>query len=140
MAALFHIGTLGGLLCAVIGMVGILNFVNTVMTSILSRQREFAVLQAVGMTGRQLKAMLIWEGLLYTLGSGLAAGALSAAVNPLAGNLLENAFWFYRYRFCITPAVLLVPVFALLGVFIPAVMYRWAAKHSIVERLRAAET
>lgn len=133
-------GILGGFLCAIIGMVGILNFFNAVMTSILSRQREFAVLQAVGMTGRQLKAMLIWEGLLYTLGSGLAAGLLSAAVNPLAGRLLESAFWFYRYRFCITPVVLLVPVFALLGAFIPAVMYRWAAKRSIVERLRTAET
>ena len=130
---------LGGLLCAIIGMVGILNFFNAMMTSILSRQREFAVLQAVGMTGRQLKAMLVWEGLLYTLGSGLASGLLSAALNPLAGKLLENAYWFYTYRFCVTPVLLLVPVFALLGRAIPALMYRQAAGQSIVERLRAAE-
>ena len=131
---------LGGLLCAIIGIVGVLNFFNAMMTSIFSRQREFAVLQAVGMTGRQLKAMLIWEGLLYTLGSGLASGLLSAAMNPLAGTLLENAYWFYTYRFRVTPVLLLVPVFALLGLAIPALMYRHAAGHSIVERLRAAET
>lgn len=131
---------LGGLLCAIIGMVGILNFFNAMMTSILSRQREFAVLQAVGMTGRQLKAMLIWEGLLYTLGSGLVSGLLSAALNPLAGKLLENAYWFYTYRFCVTPVLLLVPLFALLGCAIPALMYRRAAGQSIVERLRTAET
>ena len=53
---------MGGTLCAVIGIVGVLNFFNAVMTGILSRQKEFAMLQAVGMTGRQLKAMLIWEG------------------------------------------------------------------------------
>ena len=34
---------LGGLLCAIIGLVGVLNFFNAIMTGILSRKREFAV-------------------------------------------------------------------------------------------------
>ena len=130
---------LGGLLCAIIGIVGVLNFFNAMMTSILSRRREFAVLQAVGMTQKQLKAMLIWEGLLYTLGSGLIAGLLSAAVNPLAGRLLEQGYWFYRYHYTITPVLLMIPIFLLLGYAIPAIMYRHAAKQSVVERLREAE-
>ncbi|MGM9589278.1 MAG: ABC transporter permease [Faecousia sp.] len=130
---------LGGLLCGIIGIVGVLNFFNAMMTSILSRRREFAVLQAVGMTQQQLKAMLVWEGLLYTIGSGLIAGLLSAAVNPLSGRLLEKGYWFYRYHFCLTPVLLIIPVFALLGYAIPAIMYRHAAKQSIVERLREAE-
>ena len=130
---------LGGLLCAIIGLVGILNFFNAMMTSMLSRGREFAVLQAVGMTGGQLKRMLLWEGLLYTLGSGLAAGLLSAALDPLLGAALEHALWFYRYRFNITSAAVLLPIFALLGCAIPAAMYRHAAKRSVVERLRAVE-
>ena len=130
---------LGGLLCAIIGIVGVLNFFNAMMTSILSRRREFAVLQAVGMTQKQLKAMLIWEGLLYTLGSGLIAGLLSAAVNPLAGRLLEQGYWFYRYHYTILPVLLMIPIFLLLGYAIPAIMYRHAAKQSVVERLREAE-
>ena len=130
---------LGGLLCAIIGIVGVLNFFNAMMTSILSRRWEFAVLQAVGQTQRQLRAMLVAEGLLYTLCSGLVSGLLSAAVNPLAGRLLENAYWFYRYHYTITPVLLLVPVFALLGYAIPVVMYRQAARQSAVERLREAD-
>ena len=130
---------LGGLLCAIIGIVGVLNFFNAMMTSILSRRREFAVLQAVGMTSPQLKSMLVWEGLLDTLGAGLIAGLLSAAVNPLAGRLLEQGYWFYRYRYTITPVLLMIPAFALLGYAIPAMMYNHAAKQSIVERLREAE-
>ena len=130
---------LGGLLCAIIGIVGVLNFFNAMMTSILSRRREFAVLQAVGQTRRQLKAMLVWEGFLYTLGSGLISLLLSAAVNPLAGRLLEHAYWFYSYHYTITPVLLILPVFALLGVAIPAAMYHQAAGQSVVERLREAE-
>ena len=130
---------LGGLLCAIIGIVGVLNFVNAMMTSILSRRREFAVLQAVGMTKRQLKAMLVWEGMLYTLGSGLISGLISAAVNPLAGRLLEQGYWFYRYHYTIAPVLLAIPVFALLGYAIPTIMYAQAARQSVVERLREAE-
>ncbi len=131
---------LGGLLCAIIGIVGILNFFNAMMTAILARSREFAVLQSVGMTGRQLETMLLWEGLLYTLGSGLIAGLLSAAVNPLAGRLLESAYWFYSYHYTITPVLAMLPAFIVLGCAIPAVMYRQAVKQSIVERLRSLDT
>ena len=77
--------------------------------------------------------------MLYTLGSGLVSGVLSAAVNPLVGKLLEQSYWFYRYHYTITPVLLIIPIFTLLGYAIPAVMYRQAAKHSVVERLRESE-
>lgn len=130
---------LGGLLCAIIGLVGVLNFFNAIMTGILSRKREFAVLQAVGMTGRQLKAMLVYEGLFYALSSALSALVLSFVINPLVGNLLENMFWFFSAKFTIVPVVIAIPIFALLGWLIPYVMYDHAAKYSIVEQLRDAQ-
>ena len=127
---------LGGLLCAIIGLVGILNFFNTIMTGILSRKREFAVLQAVGMTSKQLKAMLVYEGLFYALSSALCALVLSFEINPLVGDLLENMFWFFSGKFTIVPVIIAIPIFALLGWLIPYAMYNQAAKYSIVEQLR----
>ena len=131
---------LGGLLCAIITLIGILNFFNATMTGILSRRREFAVLQAVGMTGKQLKTMLVCEGLFYALGAAGTALVLSVLLNPLAGSLLETMFWFFSAHFTIVPVLLALPVFALLGYAIPAIMYRHAARQSVVERLREAET
>ena len=130
---------LGGLLCAIIGLIGILNFFNAIMTGILSRKREFAVLQAVGMTNKQLKAMLVYEGLFYALSSALSALVLSFVINPLVGDLLENMFWFFSAKFTIVPVVIAIPIFALLGWLIPYVMYDHAAKYSIVEQLRDAQ-
>ncbi len=127
---------LGGLLCAIIGLVGVLNFFNAMMTGILSRKREFAVLQAVGMTNKQLRAMLIYEGLFYALSSAAAALLLSFVLNPLVGNLLEHMFWFFSARFTIVPVLLAIPMFALLGWLIPEVMYNHTAGCSIVEQLR----
>lgn len=130
---------LGGLLCVIIGIVGILNFFNAIMTGILSRRREFAVLQAVGMTNSQLKSMLIYEGLLYSLGSVLIALILSAVMNPFIGNMLENMFWFFRPHFTILPVVIMIPVFMLFGWLIPTILYGQTTKHSVVERLRETE-
>lgn len=130
---------LGGLLCTIIGFVGILNFFNAIMTGILSRRREFAVLQAVGMTNSQLKSMLIYEGLLYSLGSVLIALILSAVMNPFIGKMLENMFWFFRPHFTILPVVIVIPVFLLFGWLIPTILYGQTAKHSVVERLRETE-
>ena len=131
---------LGGLLCAIIGLIGILNFFNAIMTGILSRRREFAVLQAVGMTNGQLKAMLVYEGLFYALGSSAAALVLSVLMNPLIGSLLESMFWFFSANFTIVPVLVAIPVFALLGYAIPSVMYGHTARQSVVQRLREAET
>ena len=127
---------LGGVLCTIIGIVGVLNFVNAIMTSILSRKREFAVLQAVGMTSTQLKEMLVYEGLFYAFSSSMVALLFSFIVNPLIGILLENMFWFFSANFTIFPVISAIPFFALLGWLIPTLMYRQVSKHSIVEQLR----
>ena len=127
---------LGGLLCAIIGLVGVLNFFNAIMTGILSRKREFAVLQAVGMTNKQLKAMLVYEGLFYALSSALSTFVLSVVINPLVGDLLENMFWFFSAKFTIAPVIIAMPIFALLGWLIPSIMFGHSAKFSIVDRLR----
>ena len=130
---------IGGILCAIIGLVGLLNFFNAMMTGILSRRREFAVLQAVGMTPRQLKTMLIYEGLFYAMSSVSVAFVLSLAVGPLAGKMLGSMFWFFEYRFTVLPVLLTIPVFLLLGWLIPCMMYDNAAKCSIVDQLRDAQ-
>ena len=118
---------------------GVLNFLNAVLTGIITRRHEFAVLQAIGMTGRQLKRMLMLEGLYYTL---LALGLsllISVTAGPLIGAGCANIFWFFTYRFTILPLALLLPVFLLLGLLIPLAAYRSTARQSVVERLRTEE-
>ena len=72
----------------------------------------------------------------YSITVNMDVTELKAAV---AGRLLEQGYWFYRYHYTIAPVLLMLPVFLLLGYAIPAVMYRQAAKQSVVERLRERE-
>lgn len=130
---------LGGILSFIIGLVGVLNFLNAILTNMITRKREFAVLQSIGMTGRQLKTMLVWEGMYYALGAIGISLILSVAAGPLLSSMLNSMFWFFTYRFTIMPVVCVAPVFALLGVILPLVTYRQIAKYSVVERLREIE-
>lgn len=129
---------LGGALCAVVTVVGVLNFFNAIMTGILARRREFAVLQAIGMTGRQLRAMLVWEGLFYALGAVALAALLSLGLLPLIGHALEGSMRFFTYRATVWPILLALPVFAALGAAIPLLLSRATTRSSLVERLREA--
>ncbi len=129
----------GSVLSFVVGLVGVLNFFNAILTGILSRRREFAMLQSVGMTGRQLKTMLVYEGMLYAFGAVLLSLVLSIAAEPLAGHVMENMWWFFSFKFTLMPMVIIVPAFLVLGVVLPLIIYHFAAKKSIVERLRENE-
>ncbi len=129
---------LGAALSIIVGLIGVLNFINTMITSINSRQRELAALQAIGMTGKQLCTMLIWEGMIYIGGASLAGILLNLTTIPL-GRLIESIFWFCDYSFTIVPLAAAIPVLVIIGAVIPAITYKILTKKSIVERLRASE-
>ena len=131
--------TMGGALSFIIGLVGVLNFVNAVLTGILTRKRELAVLQSVGMTGKQLKTMLVCEGLYYTLLSLLVSLAMTVVLGPLVGTAVGEIFWFFTYRLTVTPILVILPIFLALGALVPLWTYRSVARHTIVERLREAD-
>lgn len=55
----------------VIVLISILNMVNTIMMNFIARTKEFAMLQSVGMSRHALHAMLVKEGILYGVLSGI---------------------------------------------------------------------
>lgn len=74
---------MGFAISLIIAFVGILNFINSMLTAIVSRQKEFAMIQSIGMTKRQLRSMLIDEGLYYagsTLLASYVLGALAVGI------------------------------------------------------------
>ena len=97
------------------------------------------MLQSIGMTGNQLKKMLILEGFWQTLGALALSTVLWLALFFPMGNLLEQIFWFFEPHLSLLPFAILAPIFALLGAVVPLAVYRQASKRTIVERLREAE-
>ena len=73
----------GGVLSLIIGIIGVLNFVNACITSIITRKKEFATLKAIGMTEKQIQKMVCMEGGYYAAGVvffSLTAGSIFSLV------------------------------------------------------------
>jgi putative ABC transport system permease protein len=127
---------LGGAMSFILALIGILNFINAVVASIIARRREFAMLQSVGMTGKQLRGTLFYEGVFYTaltavftLTAGLGIGRL--IVQGIAGQV-----WFFRENFTAMPSIYCaIPLFVICAL-VPLVCYKRLAQESLVERLR----
>lgn len=129
----------GGSLSFIIGLVGLLNFINGEVTGILSRKRELAMLQSIGMTGRQMKRMLVLEGILTSGGALILAAVLNLGVYFGMMPVIEDLFWFFQKNFTMTMILAAVPVLLAAGILIPLLVYKRAEKKSIVERLRESE-
>ena len=127
--------TIGGALSVIIGLIGIVNFINSVLTSIITRQKEFAMLQSIGMTGRQLKQMLSYEGLYYAVGTIIASLIVGVLFSLVIVQAVASSFWFFTYHFVIWPMLIVYPFLICLTVIIPTILYRQFAKSSIIERL-----
>lgn len=128
---------MGNAVSVVIALVGVLNFINSMVTAIVSRRREFAVMQSVGMTKKQLCRMLVNEGLYYAGLTLLFSYLISAfAVGVVVRAMVEGGFT--TFRFTLLPLVACTPVLVFFAVLIPYLCFRNLDKHSIVERLRAA--
>ncbi|MBO4636415.1 MAG: FtsX-like permease family protein [Clostridiales bacterium] len=129
---------IGGFLCGIVGIIAVLNFINAILTGIISRKREFALLQAVGMTGRQLRKMLVIEGLFYAAISVLFSLPFALLVNTLFKRI--DLFWSpSTAHLTVVPILILLPVLALLGSYIPCVIYGKVRGTSIVDDRRTNE-
>ena len=123
---------IGGVLSFVIGMIGILNFINTILTGIVSRQKEFAMMEAIGMTKRQLTRMLILEGLYYagiTIAASLTVGCLFSLT---VVRILADGIWFMQYHFVLGPMLAVYPFLLVLSMLIPYLVYLPQRKIDVV--------
>jgi len=129
----------GGVLCAILALIGILNFINSMTTSILSRHKEIAMLQSVGMTGRQVKQMLMYEGIGYS-----AFGLLCSLILSILGSLtvvrmMGAELSYFTWHFTLLPVTLCIIPLVFITAFVPIVCYNKMTQKTVVERLRIAE-
>lgn len=130
---------IGGTLCAILALIGVLNFVNSIATSILSRQKEIAMLQSVGMTGQQVKRMLIFEGICYSMLGILCSFVFSIAASLTVVRAMGAELTYFTWNFTLLPVMLCVVPLLMITWFVPLFYYRKMIKQTVVERLRIAE-
>ncbi len=130
---------LGGGISLILGLIGIMNFVNVMSVGIMVRKRELATLESVGMLKEQMRKMLVWEGGWYAI--------FTLAFVATLGNLAAyGMFTLFRqeadyaiFSYPIMPVLIASVIVALLCVFTPRMAYRSIGRLTLVERLKVAE-
>lgn len=129
----------GGLIGIIFGVAGVLNLTNTIITTILARRHEFATMQSIGMTTKQLTQMMIWEGVYYAIGACIVGLILSMVLAFTVVRVLTGSIWYFTFHFTLLPAIIPCVVLLIVAAIVPVIALKVFNKGSIIEKLRVAE-
>lgn len=130
---------LGGGIAFILAFIGILNFVNTMYTSVRVRKLEFAVMESIGMTRKQLRKMLVLEGTAYAVISTTMIATLGSLISFAAYKLFSMEATYAIYTFPLLPLIIAVILIFAVCMAVPPIAYNMTNKLSIVERLRESD-
>lgn len=136
-AAQGHMMEIGFGIVLILGIIGVMNYINTSVGNMQSRQKEISIMESVGMTERQVKKMLVWEGIFYTGGVlfltlTVGIGITYAIYQTM--NYMGAKFWFPALPFLGATLILFV-----VCIVVPVWTYQKIEKSgSLVERIRVS--
>lgn len=120
-------------------LIGMINFINVMLTGVFTRRRELAVLESIGMTKKQIQKMLVYEGVYYggitillilTIGNGIIF-----VVADLAQKVADYAVFHYPIGLMSGIAVVIIGI----CMIVPSIVYKRVSKESVAEGIRGAE-
>jgi len=130
---------LGGGVALILALIGMLNFVNVMSTGIMVRRHEFAIMESMGMTKKQMRKMLRFEGVVYagitTVLVGSFGNVITFGLFKLFQQQADYAVFSYPYLQLLCSIIIIF----FICVITPEIQYRVSTRSSVVERLREIE-
>lgn len=125
----------------ILAAISIMNLINTMINSVHVRKKELGMMQAIGMSDRQLMKMLQLEGIFYTVGTLI----ISIGVGSLAGYPLflyakrTGMFDISTYHYPVTAAIIIILTLFAIQMLLAIFIAKSVRKDSLIERIRFSE-
>lgn len=125
----------------ILAAISIMNLINTMINSVHVRKKELGMMQAIGMSDRQLMKMLQLEGIFYTVGTLI----ISIGVGSLAGYPLflyakrTGMFDISTYHYPVTAAIIINLTLFVIQMLLAIFIAKSVRKDSLIERIRFSE-
>lgn len=126
---------ISNILAGMILLIGVINMVNVEITSVNMRKKEFAMMQSLGMTKKQLRILLIFEGMGIAVVALLISYFLSFFVINTGVRAYLETKWTATYNFTITPLLIITPLLLLIVVGVPILCFNQMQREEIMQRL-----
>ena len=132
-----QITVLGGSLGIIIMLLAISNYMNMMSESMQNRSKEFAVLESVGMTRKQIKKMIVFESLGYSI----LSIAISLIIGLPASYMVFTNFNIYSipFAFPILKTLFLFIAIIIICVVTSLLVFSRSKSETIIELLRRNE-
>lgn len=126
-------------LSIVLFLISVLNFINVIATEILKNMVNLSILEAIGMTKKNIKKYLVKKNLIYSLCGLVFSFIIMLLVDKyILIDFMEQTKW-TSYKFVIMPLILVNLVNIIIGIIFTDRFYEKHIKNSLVDRIRSLE-
>ena len=127
---------LGGGISAVLILIGLINFINVMLTGVYTRKGELSGRESVGMTKKQVKNMLVYEGMYYGLITIALILTLGNVIVYMVADLASSIADYATFHYPVILMFVIAAVIMFICTLVPRIVYQMVSKESITERLR----
>ena len=131
----FSIGLLGNGAAILLILIGLINFVNVMLTGVLARKNEFAIMESIGTTQKQIREILTLEGGFYALISTILIMTFGNAFLLLVAEAVPGIADYARFEYPAALVIGLVTAIFIICLCVPSFVYRFISKETVIERL-----
>ena len=126
-------------LSIVLFLISVLNFINVIATEILRNMVNLSILEAIGMTKKNIKKYLVKKNLIYSLCGLIFSFLIMILVDKfILMDFMEQTQW-TSYKFVILPLILVNSVNIIIGIIFTGRFYEKHSNNSLVDRIRSLE-
>ena len=120
--------------------IGLMNFVNVMLTGVITRRNEFAVMESIGTSKKQIRKILIAEGGIYALISTGIIMTLGNGFLMLVASAVPNLANYARFEYPLLLVILLILAIFVICLSVPPMIYGLTSRETIIERLHDFES
>ena len=135
----FSIGLIGNGAAILLIVIGLINFVNVMLTGVIARKNEFAIMESIGTTKKQIRKILTLEGGFYALISTILIMTLGNAFLLLVADAVPSIADYARFEYPVALVIGLIIAIFVICLSVPSLVYRLISKETVIERLHDFE-
>ena len=126
-------------LSIVLFLISVLNFINIIATEIIRNMVNLSILEAIGMTKKNIKKYLVKKNLIYSISSLVFSFVVMLLIDKfILIDLMAETKW-TTFSFIITPLLIVNLANIIIGILFTSKFYEKHSCNSLVSRIRSLE-
>ena len=135
----YSLSLLGNGAAILLIVIGLINFVNVMLTGVVARKNEFAIMESIGTTKKQIMKILTLEGGIYALISTLLIMTFGNAFLMLVADAVPHMANYAVFKYPVALVIGLIAAIFVICLSVPAIVHKATSDETVIERLHNFE-